>query len=333
MSVSRLELACDSGLVTWPDGPVVAWRPDPATRGLPASGLTVVHGNKPCVEAWTNTGVIVRTSWDGKAAAGYVQVPRSKVFARKLVAEAAEAVEAGGQLVVDGQKTDGIESLLKEMKPLFTGVEVLSKAHGKLITLTRPSTLPPQIETWNKATSGIDGWKTALSGFSADRVDTGSAVLADHLPSRIKGMILDLGAGWGFLASAVLKSPDVDHIDLVEAEFDALQAAKSNVPDVTARLLWQDALNWSPDRKYDVVVCNPPFHAGRAADPAIGQSFIGVAARCIAPGGTLALVANRHLPYERTLAEAFGQVQTVAEEQGFKVFHAQKPKRTRRKRR
>ena len=78
---------------------------------------------------------------------------------------------------------------------------------------------------------------------------------------------------------------------------------------------------------------NPPFHAGRAADPALGQRVIGVAARSLTPGGTLALVANRHLPYERTLADAFGQVQTVAEAQGFKVFHAQKPIRARRKRR
>jgi 16S rRNA (guanine1207-N2)-methyltransferase len=33
-------------------------------------------------------------------------------------------------------------------------------------------------------------------------------------------------------------------------------------------------------------------------------------------------VANRHLPYEATLAARFGQVRTVAVQEGFKVFEA-----------
>ena len=333
MSVSRLESACESGLVNWPDGKVAAWRPDPAIRGLPERRLVVVHGFKPDFDAWTGKGIPVETVFDGTAEASYVQVPRSKAFARKIVADAMRATVAGGQVVIDGQKTDGIESILREIKSLLREVEVLSKAHGKLITFSRPKEMPARIETWKDAKSGFDGWSTALSGFSADRIDTGSAILAGHLPTRIKGSVLDLGAGWGFIAASILAVAEVERLDLVEAELDALQAAKTNIADLRARFLWEDALSWTADIRYDLVVCNPPFHAGRAADPSLGQKFIEVAARSLSQGGTLALVANRHLPYERTLADAFGQVQAVAEAQGFKVFHAQKPKRARRKRR
>jgi len=333
MSQSRLEIARDSGLVTWPGDRVLAFRPDPDTLGLPAEGLTVLHGNKPHFDVWRSRNVAVETNWVGSASAGYVQVPRSKAFARKLFAESVTAVEPGGPVVIDGQKTDGVESILKEIKPLFDGVEVLSKAHGKLFVFNRPVDPPPAIDVWRRARSGFDDWRTALSGFSAERIDPGSALLADHLPKRINGTILDMGAGWGFLARGILKTVEVERLDLLEAEFDALQAAKSNISDERARFLWEDALNWTPDCKYDLVVCNPPFHSGRSADHSLGQKFINAASGCLSAKGMLALVANRHLPYERTLADAFGHVQTVAEAQGYKVFHAQKPKGTRRRRR
>ena len=78
-------------------------------------------------------------------------------------------------------------------------------------------------------------------------------------------------------------------------------------------------------QRYDVIVTNPPFHApGRTERPDIGRRFIAVAAEALAPGGRLWLVANRHLPYEAVLGEAFGQVRTVAERDGYKVVEARK---------
>ena len=53
---------------------------------------------------------------------------------------------------------------------------------------------------------------------------------------------------------------------------------------------------------------NPPFHDGGTEDQALGQAFIRRAAEALRPGGTLWLVANRHLPYEATLSAAFKTV-------------------------
>ena len=50
--------------------------------------------------------------------------------------------------------------------------------------------------------------------------------------------------------------------------------------------------------------------------------FIAVAARAGGPGGRLLLVANRHLPYEATLAQAFSGQRVLAEAGGFKVIEA-----------
>jgi len=45
------------------------------------------------------------------------------------------------------------------------------------------------------------------------------------------------------------------------------------------------------------------------------------------PEGRLWLVANRHLPYEQTLNERFGDVRVAGERDGFKVIAAIKARR------
>ena len=42
--------------------------------------------------------------------------------------------------------------------------------------------------------------------FSADHIDPGSALLAEHLPKNLRGRVADLGAGWGFLSRAALET-------------------------------------------------------------------------------------------------------------------------------
>gem|GEM_PF-6787894 len=95
---------------------------------------------------------------------------------------------------------------------------------------------------------------------------------------------------------------------------------------IDALYKFRDALNWAPDTSADVVVTNPPFHKGRAATPELGQGFIRAAARVLKPKGALWLVANRHLPYEKTLDEAFASQEVVAQNAGFKVIRADRPR-------
>ena len=86
-------------------------------------------------------------------------------------------------------------------------------------------------------------------------------------------------------------------------------------------LHWHDVNRGLP-RRYDAIVSNPPFHQGRADQPGLGLAFIDTAARALNPGGRFWMVANRHLPYESTLAARFSRVQTLAIQDGFKVFEA-----------
>ena len=90
---------------------------------------------------------------------------------------------------------------------------------------------------------------------------------------------------------------------------------------VSAEFFWHDVTQGLP-RRYDAIVSNPPFHEGRADQPELGRAFIEAAADALEARGEFWLVANRHLPYESTLARRFGVVRNVAEHGGFKVIAA-----------
>jgi 16S rRNA (guanine1207-N2)-methyltransferase len=327
MTAPRLRLALEAGLLDWPEGAVLALRPAPETDGLPLERVQAVHGFRPDFTAWERRGVDVRPVSEGRFAAAYVAVPRAKDHARALLAEAIARVGPGGLVVLDGQKTDGVDSLVKLARPLLSEVEVYAKAHGKLLWGRVPDPAP-DLAGLTPPLKAPDGWETALAGFSAGAVDAGSALLAAHLPARLQGDVLDLGAGWGFLAKAALASGQVTGVDLVEAEFDALEAARRNIDDPRARFLWEDAAVFAPGKRYDAILCNPPFHTSRKSDPALGQMFLRTAARLLKPSGVLGLVANRHLPYEHTLAECFGEALPITEAQGYKIFHGRKPRQS-----
>ena len=163
--------------------------------------------------------------------------------------------------------------------------------------------------------------------FAWDRIDTASALLAQHLPTDFGGAGADLGAGFGYLSRELLaKNPGIASLDLYEADLRAVALARRNVVSdrVPLGFEWHDVTRGLPCR-YDFVVTNPPFHGqSRIERPELGQRFIEVAGEAVRGGGRLWLVANRHLPYEAVLASQFRTVRTVAQEQGFKVIEAVK---------
>ncbi len=157
--------------------------------------------------------------------------------------------------------------------------------------------------------------------FSADHIDPGSALLAQHLPASLRGEVADLGAGWGFLSHAALgKCPNISRIDLFEADARALACARKNVTG-PAEFHWHDVTTGLPG-KYDHIITNPPFHSGQTKDIGLGKAFLTTAAKALKRGGSLHLVANRQLPYEAHLESLGLRARILAETGVFKVITA-----------
>ena len=328
MRLARLEMALENGAVVVPPaGDIAVWRPRVGDdlSVLPRDRVVVRTGFRPDYDYFKAQGY--RTESDAKAALAVVCLPRAKREARAMLAAAADGLAEGGLIVVDGQKTDGVDTVLKECRALGLQVgESLAKAHGRLAVVT-PS---PALAEWRAQAMQVEGgFQTLPSVFSADGPDRGSVLLAAALPAKLPARVADLGAGWGYLSRAILARPGVKELDLVEAEADALACARVNIPDPRASFHWADATSFKPARFWEAVVMNPPFHTTRDADPALGIAFLKAAQRGLAPNGILYLVANRHLPYEKTLVTLFKDVTEIGGDAAFRLIRAAYPIRGR----
>lgn len=327
MRSARLDMALHSGALVLPDGPVAVWRPvmGDDLSALGKARVTVLTGFKPDHDHFAALGYAVTPA--APYAAGLVCLPRAKALAHDLVAQALTQVAPGGPVVVDGQKTDGIDSLLKDLRTAGVAMgEPVSKAHGKLVVLTAG----PAPDGWARGAEPVgDGFWTAPGVFSAEGPDAGSALLAAHLPADLPAKVGDLGAGWGYLTRAILARPGVKHLDAVEAEASALDCARRAIDDPRVTWAWADARTFRPKHLWGAVVMNPPFHTGRTAEPDLGIGFIKAAHAGLAPDGKLWLVANRQLPYEPALKALFRKVEPVAQSGVYKVIRAEAPIRQR----
>ena len=315
--MSRLSLAFDAGL-SRPDGPVAILHP---YVGFDISGLTdalIVQPFFPSNLAWKNQGftcdvVPPRHSFS----LAIVCCTRSKQQTLDLIFQAAAHADI---VVVDGQKTDGIDSHYKTLRKLVSVRGSVTKGHGRLFWFAKADL--PSLQALDQV---FDSFITKPGVFSAGAVDQASLLLADALPSHLAGDVADFGAGWGYLSSRILSRDSITKLDVLEADFLALKSAKKNVKDARAEFYWTDVATWNGS--YDAVVMNPPFHTTREGDPELGRSFIAAGKRCLKPKGSLWLVANRHLPYESALDQCFSKVVELPGTSRFKLFHASRPKR------
>jgi len=269
--------------------------------------------------------------------------PRQREEARALLAKACAAVAPGGIVIAAVANDEGAKSREADLKQLAGGgVAALSKHHCRTFW-TRPDASfdAALLAQWRQldaprriASDEVPGggFLSRPGVFAWDRVDAASAMLAAAPPADLHGRVADFGAGWGYLSMQLLaRCPQVASLDLFEADARALALARRNLAaapasgrKVPVNFHWHDVEAGETDR-FDAIVCNPPFHAlGRGERPDIGRAFIAAAAAALAPGGSLWLVANRHLPYEDALGAGFAQTRIVVQDGGFKIVEAVK---------
>ena len=165
-----------------------------------ATALTLVSQDAVATDALAGGGIRRHPRRVGRLRrrpGGRSRAPRTP--RRRCIAEAAALAPL---VLVDGQKHDGVESLLKAVKAAWPrSPATFAKAHGKLFwvegaRLSRLGRCGPR---------EVGGFVTRPGVFSADGPDKGSLALVDALPP-LAGQVADLGAGWGFLARHILDS-------------------------------------------------------------------------------------------------------------------------------
>jgi 16S rRNA (guanine1207-N2)-methyltransferase len=246
---------------------------------------------------------------------------------RYALAHLLQALAPGAPLTALAPKDKGGARLRGELEAFGCAVIESAKRHQRICATLRPEApapLEPAIAAGALQFSPALGLWTQPGVFSWDRPDPGTQLLLDVLPP-LAGRGADLGCGIGALARAALAGPGVTRLDLVDLDRRAIAAARRNIEDPRAAFHWADARLAPELSGLDFVVMNPPFHDGGGLEtPGLGQAFIRRAHQILRPGGSLWLVANRHLPYEAALTGLYAQVSARAERAGFKVYEARK---------
>lgn len=244
-----------------------------------------------------------------------------------MIARASAATRSDGAIYVAGDKTAGIASLRKFVSRHTRVDDAIAKYHAQVFRCWVSEALSSSA-TGKDQDESVAGFETAPGMFSSGKIDTGSAVLARHVTEKITGSVADFGAGWGYLSRTILEQGRPASLALYESHWPSLQAAERNLSGlgsgVDIKSHWLDLTSEAVPRQFDWIVMNPPFHAGRKAEPSIGERFIQTASKALKPGGRLLMVANQTLGYERSLEAGFARFSELERDKGFKVLLAQR---------
>jgi 16S rRNA (guanine1207-N2)-methyltransferase len=268
-----------------------------------------------------------------------IRLPQGRLPTLHALWSACHALRAGGLCYVAGANDEGIRTAIRQMEEIFGAAAVLGYRGGNRVAVARRPEHPPPVPAdfpWLDPERFLhfhaptpDGAIEIFSRpgvFSWDRLDAGSAALIETMRVRPGEDILELGCGYGVVGIAAALRSGSGRATLVDVDAEALRCARRSADAAglqeRVEVIPSDAGAALTDRRFDLVVSNPPFHLGKGTNLDIPARFIRDAAAVLRPGGRLYLVANRTLPYERWLQDAFGGWQSAYDGREYKILTA-----------
>ncbi|MDI3330947.1 MAG: methyltransferase [Micrococcus sp.] len=191
----------------------------------------------------------------------------------------------------------------------------------------RPAPFP---RTAVHALPGVGPVALAAHGatFGGTAVDPGTRLLLEHLgEAATVDRAVDVGCGNGtiavYLAMLARRGGRAAAVVATDQSADAcastaLTVGLNGVADVV-EVRRDDALASFPEASEQLLVLNPPFHAGNAVDTRVALRLFEAAARVLRPGGELWCVWNSHLMYRPDLERAVGPTRQVTRDRTFTV--------------
>lgn len=262
-------------------------------------------------------------------------LPKGRAYTQALLHVAAAALKPDGRLYLAGPNDAGAKASVKDAAAILgQAATIRTKGRNRVAIAVRRGTASPDSAALT-APAAFEALRLRLfwtpGVFSRDGLDGGTAYLLDTLDAGLcaERRVLDVGCGSGAIGlhAAQLGASAVDLVDASRLAVACTAAGiRANGLAATCRVLASDLYADLEAPPYDLILSNPPFHAGHAVDTDAATALIGGARDRLASGGRLRLVANAFLPYDRLLADTFGaeRVRVVAEDTRFRVLEGLK---------
>ncbi|MGS2722922.1 methyltransferase [Porticoccus sp. GXU_MW_L64] len=260
------------------------------------------------------------------------RVSKEKSIVHHLINSAFHLLQQGGELILCGEKNDGIKTYAKKSGDYFQHDSHIEKNGNSYTVYIRKdsshcgerlddknySQLRPTIQCESRtllSKPGIFGW---------EKIDKGSHFLVEHLPQFLRHLpentsLLDLGCGYGYIAACAQKY-GFSRIVATDNNAAALTACQKNFEElsIAGEVIADDAGNNIQER-FNIVLCNPPFHQGFVSDGRLTDKFLATTKRVLRRSGKGLFVVNSFVPLPQKAAKIFDSVEVVAENRSFKL--------------
>jgi 16S rRNA (guanine1207-N2)-methyltransferase len=269
-----------------------------------------------------------------------IRIPTEKLAMLQLLVDAFAVLRVGGRCSIAGATNEGVKSAARVLQELFGNATVVGHDSGHRVVMAikrteavvnAESVQSPylQHDAFLEIDATLRGQALTLFSrpgvFSWEHVDEATAILAETMEIHPGQSVLDLGCGFGALGMVAARLSVTGPVCFADVDSEAIRSAQraidaagfahctASASDVGAAVF---------DQRFDVVICNPPFHVGKTTDLEVPAQFILDAWQVLRPGGRMYLVANRTLPYEKIVYQRFGNVTAAHDGPRFKVLLA-----------
>lgn len=258
-----------------------------------------------------------------------IYLPKAKQETLYLLANLSVHLQQGASIILVGEKKCGIKSASALLKTYAFNINAIDSArhcsllYAELDKPVKPFHQKDWIKTYPITINDTHLEICSLPGvFSYGSLDQGSALLLESLPKKISGNILDFGCGAGVLGCYLLKKHADISLDLIDINVYALASARLSLlkNNLKADVFPSDVFS-DVDKKYNLLISNPPFHSGKETNYLAAETFINQSVDYLTYQGKLSMVANKFLRYEPLLDRVLKQTDTIYENNKFKVLN------------
>jgi 23S rRNA (guanine1835-N2)-methyltransferase len=165
--------------------------------------------------------------------------------------------------------------------------------------------------------------------FAREKMDIGSRFLLDSLETLAPTeRLIDLACGNGIIGLTAASQGLCKSLLMCDESAMAIASARINAEccALPCDLSYHhgDGLLDYEGELANLILCNPPFHLNHRVDEGVGRRLLTQCAAHLVKGGSLCLVANRHLNYLPALKRDFSVVEKLAQNNKFVVWQARR---------
>ncbi|PCJ41596.1 MAG: rRNA methyltransferase [Moraxellaceae bacterium] len=264
----------------------------------------------------------------------FFRISKEKAVVHHVINQAARVLKPGGKLALAGYKNEGAKTYIDKASKLFNGSVEKTKGgqSSHLAIISKGSVNADKLlddknygELRNVTCEDFT-FLTKPGQFGWNKVDKGSEFLIQQLPTllnqlhKVPTTLLDLGCGYGYLSMMAAKLVNFEKITATDNNAAALRSCEENLKVSKQEFdVIEDNCAHSIRGRFDLILCNPPFHKGFSVENNLTQLFLEQTHKRLHAKGNAVFVVNQFIPLEQKAQTLFDKVSLLAKNDSFKL--------------